>query len=59
MSTQTSKQAKNTTKTQKAPLEGINPKQHIIEVVDTDDSTFLNSKRNSVITIFKTDNIFL
>ena len=40
MSTQTSKQAKNTTKTQKAPLEGIKPKQHIIEVIDTDDSTF-------------------
>ena len=40
MSTQASKQAKTTTKTQKAPLEGINPKQHKVKVLNTDGSSF-------------------
>ncbi len=36
ISNKTSKQSK----TQKAPLEGINPKQHTVEVIDTDGSIF-------------------
>ena len=40
MSTQASKQAKTTTNTQKAPLEGINPKQHKVKVLNTDGSSF-------------------